>query len=552
MKLLSFSIALLLCSTLGICQTSQITNPILSGFHPDPSICRAGNDYYLINSTFAYFPGLPIYKSSDLVNWKQIGHVLDRPSQLPLQGAWVSGGLYAPTIRYNNGTFYVVCTLIERGNFIVTTKNPEDGWSEPVYLPEIKGIDPSLFFDDDGKAYIVHNSSAPNNQPLYEGHSTIRLSEFDIVNMKVVGEDKIIVNGGTDINKKPRWIEGPHLLKKDGHYYLICAEGGTEYNHSEVVFQSNTIFGPYTPYEKNPILTQRTLDRSRKNPITSTGHADFVESENGDWWAVFLGCRPYEDDHYNTGRETFMAPIQWKDGWPIVNPDFAEVQYHYPVKTKSAIKSKNDFSGNFSFTDNFDNDKLNVRYEFLRTPNEKWYNFSDKKGFLSLQLRPQTCGEPANPSFIGFLQSHLKGSASTAMNFTAQTENEKAGLLVFQNDNHYYFLCKSVENNQAVVQLYQSKGNNSMELIASEKISDSELQLKIVAKEKTYSFLFSTNRNHWVTLKENVDAKFLSTQTGGGFVGSLYAMYATSNGKMSNNKAYFDWFNYQGDDEVYK
>ena len=553
MKALYFSFLFFAVATVGVSQSTTITNPILAGFYPDPSICKVGSDYYLVCSSFAYFPGLPLFKSNDLVNWKQIGFVLDRPSQLPLEGAGVSRGLFAPTIRYNNGTFYVVCTLIDKGgNFIVTTKNPEAGWSEPIYIPQVNGIDPSLFFDDDDKAYIMYNSEPPQNKSLYQGHRTIRMYELDVAAMKVVGEEKILVNGGTDISKKPVWIEAPHILMKDGIYYLICAEGGTAYEHSEVVFRSDKIFGEYIPYEKNPILTQRHLDRSRKNPITTTGHADFVEDDNGEWWAVFLGCRPYEGDYYNNGRETYMAPVQWKDGWPTINPDFAEVQYHYSVKTKSVVKNENQFSGNFSFTDNFDEDKLNVRYQFLRTPSEKWYNFSDKKGFLSLQLRAQTCGEKTNPSFIGFRQQHLKGNASTAMDFIAQTENEKAGLLVFQNENHFYFLCKSVENNQQVVQLYQSKENNSMELITSQKVNDSTLQLKIEAKGNTYAFLFSTDKNHWVTLKENVDAKFLSTQIAKGFVGSFFALYATSNGKASNNKAYFDWFNYQGNDEVYK
>ncbi len=249
--------------------------------------------YYLVNSSFSYYPGLLIFHSRDLVNWQPIGAALNRPEQLDLSGLGVSMGLFAPTIRYHKGTFYLVCTLVgKQGNFVVTAKNPSGPWSNPVWLPQVKGIDPSLFFDDNDKAYIVFNSNAPDNKPLYPGHATIRLYAFDEVALKTTGEETILVNGGTDITKKPRWIEGPHLYKKDGFYYLLCAEGGTEYNHSEVIFRSKTVDGPYEVYHKNPVLTQRQLNPERKNPVTSTGHADMVETTDGRWYAVFLGCRP--------------------------------------------------------------------------------------------------------------------------------------------------------------------------------------------------------------------------------------------------------------------
>ena len=259
-------------------------NPILAGFYPDPSICKAGNDYYLVNSSFSYFPGLPIFHSRDLVNWKQIGHAMDRAGQLNLDGAGVSRGLFAPAISYHNGRFYIVCTLIDKlGNFIITATDPGGRWSDPVPLPEVNGIDPSLYFEEDGSAYILYNSISPNNQPLYDGHRTIRMYAFDAVNLKVKGEEKLLINGGTDITKKPVWIEGPHILKKDGWYYLLCAEGGTGYNHSEVVFRSRDVYGPYISYENNPILTQRHLDPARTNPITTTGHADLIEANDGKW-----------------------------------------------------------------------------------------------------------------------------------------------------------------------------------------------------------------------------------------------------------------------------
>ena len=193
-------------------KANEYRNPILAGFYPDPSITRAGEDYYLVNSSFAYSPGVPIFHSKDLVNWKSLGHVLVTPTQLPLQNQQTSRGIYAPTIRYHDGVFYMITTLVDvRGNFLVTATDPAGPWSEPILLPEIGGIDPDIFFDDDGKAYIAHND-APAGKPLYDGHRAIWLWEFDLKTKTVVKNSaRIIVNGGTDIAKKPIWIEGPHI-----------------------------------------------------------------------------------------------------------------------------------------------------------------------------------------------------------------------------------------------------------------------------------------------------------------------------------------------------
>ncbi|OGU33394.1 MAG: xylan 1,4-beta-xylosidase [Ignavibacteria bacterium GWA2_35_9] len=543
-------------------QDRLFTNPILAGFYPDPSICRVGNNYYMINSTFSYFPGIPVFHSKDLVNWKLIGHVMDRPEQMDLTGLGVSRGIFAPAIRFNKGIFYVTCTLVDAGgNFIVTSASPEGPWSNPVWIPKINGIDPSMFFDDNGKAYIIYNSVAPDNKPLYDGHRTIRMYEFDVENLKVVGEEKVLVNGGVDLSKKPVWIEGPHIFKVNDYYYLIAAEGGTGDQHSEVVFRSDNVDGPYVPYEKNPILTQRHLDPDRKNPITSTGHADLIQTENGDWLAVFLGCRPYSmsgDGFYNTGRETFLAPVKWIDGWPIINPDYEEVQYEYsyPLESEKDLAER-PYSGNFEMQDEFDEDQLNINWMFLRTPHEKWYSLEERKGFLSLQLIPETCSEKMNPAFLGHRQQHLNCSATTAIDFKPESENEKAGLLIFQNEEHFYFICKSLENNKEVIQLYKSgAADEEMELITSREISNEQnenlLYLEIKAEGNKYSFFYSKNKHELDLLKEDVDAMFLSTRVAGGFVGCMFAFYATSLGKESNNKAYFDFFNYEGNDEVYK
>lgn len=572
---------LILCASLifilannSFAQTGQtFTNPILSGFYPDPSICKVGDNFYLVNSTFAYFPGITIFHGKDLVNWELIGHVLDKPEQLNLDGQGVSRGIFAPAIRYDDGIFYVTCTLVDiGGNFVATSKSPEGPWSNPVWLPEIDGIDPSLFFDDNGKAYLIYNSIPPEDKPLYDGHRTIRMREFDKQNLKVIGDEKILINGGVDINKKPVWIEGPHIYKVNGYYYLLAAEGGTADQHSEVIFRSENVNGPYLPYKNNPILTQRNLNPDRSNPITSTGHADFVQTNNTDWWAVFLGCRPYSmkaDGYYNTGRETFLAPVRWiKDStgvsWPVINPDYDEVQYFYPLPLPTKKLTDRSYSGNVFYRDDFCKNELDKNWMFLRTPLTKWYDLSKQSGFISLKLRPETCSGKSNPSFLGYRQQNIKCSASTSIKFNPKSENEKAGLLIFQNENHFYLICKSLESDNLVIQLYKSladSSNEQLKLVASQIISEEEnekqFSLMIKSDEKYYSFYYSfvdkpEENKDWILLKENMDVEFLSTHIAGGFVGCVFGMYATSNSKPSENEALFDFFEYQANDEIYQ
>lgn len=544
-------ILLIACLHAGYCHGQiRFTNPVMSGFYPDPSVTKVGNDYYLVNSTFAYFPGVPVFHSKDLKNWKQIGNVIDRPSQMTFFGDRTSRGLFAPSINYHNGTFYMTCTNIDkRGNFVMTAKKPEGPWSDPVWLPQVKGIDPSLFFDQD-KAYIVYNSDAPDNKPLYSGHRTIRTFEFDPINLKIIGQEVQLVNGGVDISKKPVWIEGPHIFKRGDWYYICAAEGGTSVNHSQVILRSKQATGPYVPYEKNPILTQRDLDPNRKDPITSTGHAELVEGPDGKTYAIFLAVRPYEGNHYNTGRETFIAPVKWIDGWPIINPDQKEVQYSYTADYKEVKQSAPPQSGNFAYRTTFDK-KLDQSLLFLRTNDTSWYKL-DKTNGLTMKLLSETCMGVGNPAFIGKRQQHLTGSASTEMTFTASQPNEKAGMLIFQGEYNFYYLCKSIKDSKQMVQLF--KGNPAtkvMDLITEIPVTTKTVLFKIEANREFYNFLYAENPGKWKLLKDKVDGKFLSTQTAGGFVGSLYALYATSSGETSKNKASFKWLDYSGNDAIH-
>ncbi|MBO3270936.1 glycoside hydrolase family 43 protein [Hymenobacter defluvii] len=545
--------ALLLQNAVSSAQSIELVNPILTGFYPDPSITKVGKDYYLVNSTFSYFPGIPVMHSQDLKNWKQVGNVIDRPSQMTFMGDRMTRGLFAPAIEYHNGTFYVTCTLIDhKGNFVVTAKNPAGPWSDPVFLPEVRGIDPSLYFEGD-KAYVIYNSDPPGT-PLYDGHRSIKIIELNPQTLKTVGEAKIVVNGGVDLSKKPVWIEGPHLMKRGDWYYLYAAEGGTSVNHTEVVFRGKTALGPFVPYEKNPILSQRELPKDRKDPITSAGHAQFVEGPDGKTYAIFLAVRPYEDNFYNTGRETFIVPVEWKDEWPVTVPGPNGVQYSYKanfpeVKQKGALPQ----SGNFAYTLTFEK-QLDPALLFMRTVDSTNFSLSKANG-LTLKLKPETVAETGNPAFIGKRQQHMYGSAETELTFAAKAANETAGLVVFQDEKHFYYLCKSVENGKPVVQLLKSTADaKNTELLAKAplKAATGKVQLRINADGDTYSFRFSEDGKKYTLLKDKVDARFLSTQVAGGFIGCLYGMYGTSAGQPTTNTASFKWLKYEGHDPMYK
>ena len=326
-------------------------NPILQGWASDPSVCTNGEgDYYLVTSTFVYFPGVPIYHSRDLVNWRQIGYVLDRESQLRnTEGQHVSGGIFAPAISYNphNKTYYMVTTNVGAGNFFVKATDPAGPWSEPIMLPEVGGIDPSFFFDEDGRAYIVNNDE-PSYPAEYPGHRSIRIREFDVATDRTVGDWKVLVDKGVNPAEKPIWIEGPHMYKINGRYFLMDAEGGTSTWHSEVIFASDSPWGPFVPYEHNPILTQRHLDPNRPDPVTCAGHADLIQAKEGDWWAVFLACRPIDGRFENLGRETFILPVSWTDdGFPVILEGDATVDLI--VRREAATPAPDKLQGNYGY-----------------------------------------------------------------------------------------------------------------------------------------------------------------------------------------------------------
>jgi alpha-N-arabinofuranosidase len=509
-------------------------NPILPGFYPDPSICRVGGDYYLVTSTFEYFPGLPIFHSRDLVHWHQIGHVLDRASQLPLEGVRPSGGLYAPTIRFSNGTFYVINTLVDgktkSGNFIVTATDPAGPWSEPIWLEDAVGIDPSLFFDDDGRVWYVGNRMAAQSQ--YNGHTEIWLQELDPKTMCLLREPQVLWDGAL---KKAIWAEAPHIYKINGRYYLMIAEGGTAHDHAVTIARSDNVTGPYEPNPRNPILTHRHLGLDY--PIVGTGHADLVDTPSGEWWLVCLAMRPYGGYYYNLGRETFLVPVRWEEGWPVVSPGTGRIEFTYPVpdlpkQTWPTLPA----------CDNFDSTTLALQWNFLRTPPDEFISLSERPGYL--RLRPQKISEQTNPSFVGRRQQHIHFAAQTKLDFTPQSENEYAGLTLTQNNN-FHFLFVVTKDTETVVRLIK-RAHGVKEVLAEQPVRAGEMYLKVEAHEQDYHFYYANQPGEWQVLAEQVDGRILSTPVAGGFVGAYIAMYASSNGQPSTNHADFDWFEYVG------
>ena len=510
----------------AIDKTHQYYNPILAGFYPDPSVCRVGDTYYLVNSSFTFFPGVPLSTSKDLVNWTPAGHVLDRPSQVPLKGQRVSGGIYAPAIRYNkkNKTFYMITTNVGAGNFYVKTKDPSKGWSEPIYLRKIDGIDPSFFFDDNGKGYIVHNAPVVGKDD-YSGQRAIRLFEFDVKGDSIKGDFKEILRGGTHVQKNPIWIEGPHLFKKDKYYYLMCAEGGTGAWHSEVILRAKNPMGPWEECPNNPILTQRTgLDPNRKDPVSSAGHADLVEDGKGNWWAVFLACRPYEQDMYNTGRDTYLLPVTWNDGWPEILAKNTPIS---SVGEKAGLKpaEKNEFSGNFSYTDNFES--FNNRWMFLRD----YVPFIDKenkqeKG-MKFKLLPGNIYQREPMSALWVRQQHGTFTAETSLDFTPRNDKDIAGIALLQKEDYNMVLGKTMLNGKLAITLTRAEKNNA--LIASAFIKPGKLRLKVEGHDRYYDFYYAEEGGDWQLLAKGVDASNLSTQKSGGFLGACIGLYASSN-----------------------
>ncbi|GAB3651238.1 glycoside hydrolase family 43 protein [Echinicola sediminis] len=518
----------------------EFYNPILQGCYPDPAITRKGDDYYMVVSSFAMFPGVPIFHSKDLVNWTQIGHVLDRTSQLDVHDTGISAGVYAPDIRYNphNDTFYMITTAFAGGlgNFVVKTKDPMKGWSEPYKL-NFQGIDPAIFFDEDGKAYVVHNDAPAQGEELYNGHRVIKVWEYDLEKDQVIaGTDKVIVNGGVDLSQKPIWIEAPHIYKKDDNYYLMCAEGGTGGWHSEVVFVSDHPKGPYKPAPSNPILSQRYLSQNRQNKVDWAGHADLVLGPDDKYYGVFLGIRPNEKNRVNTGRETFILPVDWSGEFPVFENGLVpmEPKLKMPGGVENKTGQEGFFpNGNFTFIEDFTSEKLDYRWIGLRGPREAF--ISKTKGGLQINPFDTNIKEIKPTSTLFHRQQHKNFSFTTTMEYQPQSEKDLAGLASVQSEafNYVFGVTKSGKKNVLVLQRTEAQGRGGDREVKSEILASTQIDLRnpvslrISANGDDFQFSYSTNGTDFQNLGGTVSGDILSTNVAGGFTGNLIGLYAT-------------------------
>jgi xylan 1,4-beta-xylosidase len=492
--------------------TVTYQNPVIPGFWSDPSVCRVGEDYYLVTSTFEYFPGVPVFHSKDLVNWEQIGYCIDRPTQLP-RGL----NIFATTIRYNEGTFYMITTNMGlEGNFYVTATNPAGPWSDPILI-QAGGIDPDLFFDEDGKVYVIS--------------STFILNEIDIKTGKfLTTEGRKIWNGDGG-----RYAEGPHIYKKDGFYYVMAAEGGTEEAHSETIARSKSIWGPYNTNPSNPILTHNNA-AGQGNPIQGIGHADIVQAHDNSWWIVFHGYRSVGGTHHTLGRETCLAPVSWPEhGWPVVNGN-GTVSVNMtcptlPLKPFAAAPARNDFSTG----------KLGLEWNYVRYPAAENYSLSSRSGFLRLKGSELTFEDRKSPTFVGRRVQDMNFTATAELDFNPGKPNEEAGMVLLNNGVHFDVIIKQSKGKRVVVGRlrFGSIVHETEEYV----LKPGPVKLIIKGERANFVFLYSQGNDEPKPLT-TVMARYLSSETIGGFTGVYVGFYATGNGKASTANADYDWFEY--------
>lgn len=505
------------------------TNPILPGSHPDPSICRVGDNYYLVNSSFIWYPGVPIHRSKDLVNWELIGYALNTPQHLDVNDkTGQHGGIWAPTIRYDKGLFYITVTQKQCGTSIVTTaKDPAGPWSEPVTLHSQNGIDGSILFDGDKSWYTWS-----------EDH-LILLREFDKKNLQLFGDTVLLLNEqmfGNDYTA----IEGPHIYKLDnGEYMLLIASGGTGgNNHNVSVFKSDLPTGPYLPCPNNPVLTHQGTN----SPFNNIGHADIVETQKGEWYAVMLGVRPLEGLTI-MDRETFMVKFVWKNGWPVFSPEgggMVPENDKRPNLPWSPVPKTSDL-------DDFSFDKLGLQYNFYHTPYTKWWSLIENPGTLRIYLQKPEMNKQTNFPVIARRITQFYFNASTKMNFEPNP-GEAAGLIVMINQKGQMRL-EVVTNSKgrfARLVTYKEPRKEPFEVTVSDslKLDNGPVELVVEARGLEYKFYVRNSGREKVQVGHTVSGNIISRQLIGSYCGSYVGIFATSNENESANFADFDNFSY--------
>lgn len=512
----------------------EYRNPVMPGFYPDPSVCRATNGYYMVNSSFEYLPGIPVSYSTDLVHWNKIGYCITRKSQMDFKGARSSEGLWAPSIRYDKGIFYVVCTKVslgEKRNFLVTSMDPEQGWSEPIWLDQ-DGIDPSLFFDDDGSIYLTSNGWGREHDP--SGRIVIQQSQIEIGTGKALTPPRTISYGTGG-----RCVEAPHLYKINGMYYLLLAEGGTELGHMVTVFRSHSPWGPFEPHPSNPILTAKDEGTPE---LSGTGHGELVEDAAGNWWMLFLCYRIASVKYHHLGRETGLVPIVWENGWPIpvggrnpkkhiIIPELPEVVPNQSVE---------------EFQDEFDKPELNLEWNYIREFSDACeINSLEKK--LILHGKAETLSSQGCPAFIGRRQCHMDMELLVDMKFVPKGEHEEAGIAVISSNRAHYDLGILRRGEKWVVRLHKVVEDMDT-CLESELDTEGNVTLFIRSDRKYYYFGVVTQDGRRWEVGTGM-TKLLSSEVIWGFTGVFIGLYATGNGRESDIQPIFSNCRYLGKEE---
>lgn len=504
-------------------------NPVISGFFPDPSIVRIGEDYFIVNSTFQYFPAIVISHSRDLVNWEIIGHAVTENDYLDISDLDDSLGIWAPDISYHNNTYYIFATLrlngsndeadcrIIRRQIIMKSDKPEGPYSKPVFI-DIDGIDPSHFVDDDGTHYMVI-------------HPGVRLVRLNNECTEALSEPVVIWEGTS-----ARCPEGPHIFKKDNYYYILLAEGGTGYGHMISSARSKKLSGPYEPSPYNPIMTQKNTEAL----IQRAGHGKFVKTQNNEWWVAYLCGRKNLGNFTTLGRETALDPVQeTDDGWFIINNG----------KGPSAVQKAPDLSEQRyteKFFDNFDNNKLELYWQFVRNPDNSAWSLTERQGFLRLWTLDYDLDTIKAKNTLLRREKHHKYAAGLSMEFYPQKKGQQAGLVCYYGIHCYIKLFTTFDK---TLKLFLLENRNDVKKIifTASDIKQNNIFLKVEVSMQKRQFYFSYDNKNWKNAGSIEDASFLSDEgatIGKTHTGTLVGMYANNGGTGERISADFDWFNY--------
>ena len=520
----------------------MIQNPILRGFNPDPSIIRVGEDYYIATSTFEWFPGVQIHHSRDLEHWRLLTRPLDRISQLDLRGVGASQGVWAPCLTYDKGIFYLVytvvtafyCNMYDTHNYIVTAENILGPWSEPVEVSSF-GFDPSLFHDEDGRKYMVMMVTDHRAPKKYAGRLIVQ--EYDPVKQKVIGDFHEVYQG------KNIFLEGPHLFKRNGWYYLFCADTGTGEGHGQTMLRSRHIFGPYemdkpdfgnrsSETEAYSILTSR---HTPDHPIQKAGHADLVETQNGEWYIVHLCGRPLSQRNpadaprfagsrrYMLGRETAIQKVYWtEDGWlRLANST------NVPDETLPAPDLPACVWPKEPERDDFNSPALRLPWQFLRVPlTERDYSLTEKSGFLRL-YGGNGLGSRFKQSLIAQRLTEVNAVIETSLYFEPRYFKQMAGLiLLYDNDNYLYLHVTLDEELGKVITLLKAENKKYASPFGYIPVPEhNPIKLRLVLNHGNVSFSWNTNAE-WHSLGPETDASFLSDEAcmEGWFTGTMVGL----------------------------